>query len=68
MIAQLRSHPALTGILGSVTGWASVDLLRAAQFAAAALAALVSLGTLIIIWPKIWAQLGAWWADRPWRK
>lgn len=60
MIAQLRQHPALTGTLGTVTGWASVDFLRAAQFAAASLAALVSLGTLIIIAPKVWAQLHAW--------
>jgi hypothetical protein len=50
----------MTGILGSITGWASVDFLRTAQIAAALLAALVSLGTAIIIAPKVWAQLRAW--------
>lgn len=61
MIATLRSHPALTGSIGTVTGWASVDLLRTSQIAAALLAALVSLGTAIIIAPKVWAQLRAWY-------
>ena len=53
MIDQLRNHPALTGLIGSGFGWLSFDLLRAAQIAAAMLAALVSIGTLIIIAPKI---------------
>ena len=66
MITILRSHPIVTGIIGSITGWASVDFLRSAQIAAAGLAALVSLGTLIIIAPKVNAQLRSWWAQRPW--
>ena len=60
MIATLRSHPSVTGLIGTVTGWASVDLLRTSQIAAALLAALVSLGTAIIITPKVWAQLREW--------
>ena len=60
MIATLRSHPAMTGLIGTATGWASVDLLRMSQIAAALLAALVSLGTAIIITPKVWAQLREW--------
>lgn len=61
MLSVLRSHPALTGSIGTITGWASVDLLRTSQIAAAFLAALVSLGTAIIIAPKVWAQLRAWY-------
>ena len=53
MIDHMRNHPAITGLLGSGFGWLSFDLLRAAQIAAAMLAALVSIGTLIIIAPKI---------------
>lgn len=60
MLSMLRSHPGLTGSIGTVTGWASVDLLRTSQIAAAFLAALVSLGTAIIIAPKVWAQLVQW--------
>lgn len=60
MIAALRSHPSMTGILGTITGWASVDFLRYSQIMAAMLAALVSLGTAIIIAPKVWAQIKAW--------
>ncbi len=67
MISHLRQHSGLTGILGSITGWASVDLLRASQVVAAMLAGFVSLLTAVIIAPKAWAQLRAWWADRPWR-
>ena len=60
MLAILRNHTVTTGILGSISGWASVDFLRSAQIAAAFLAALVSLGTLIIIAPKVAAQLREW--------
>jgi hypothetical protein len=82
MIAHLRSHPGVTGIIGTVTGWVSVDLLRTAQFLAAFLAGLVSFLTLFIIAPKAiegmrsvyasavkaGAWLRAWWADRPWKR
>jgi len=68
MIATLRTHAGATGIIGTVTGWASVDLLRTSQIAAAILAGFVSLLTAVIIAPKAWAQLRAWWRDRPWRR
>ena len=61
LVTELRNHPALTGLFGSVTGWASLDLLRATQIFAGVTAGLVSLGTLIIIAPKIYAQLRKWW-------
>lgn len=60
MLDHLRNYPGMTGIVGSISGWASFDLLRTSQIAAAMLAALVSLGTFIIIAPKIWAQLRSW--------
>lgn len=70
MIVHLRNHPATTGLLGSVSGWAAVDWLRSAQIAAALLAALVSAGTFMIIAPRIldgimampakWRKFCAW--------
>lgn len=60
MIDHLRNHAGTTGIVGTISGWASFDLLRTSQIAAAFLAALVSLGTAIIIAPKVWAQLRSW--------
>lgn len=82
MIATLRAHPGFTGIIGSIAGWVSVDMLRLAQFTAATLAGLVSFLTLFIIAPKaiegaykvyetgakVGAWLRAWWLARPWRK
>lgn len=72
MIDRMRNHPAITGLFGSGFGWLSFDLLRSAQIAAALLAALVSLGTLIIItprileaimaWPEKWRKFRAWWS------
>lgn len=66
MIVHLRNHPATTGLLGSVSGWAAVDWLRAAQTWAAALAALVSAATFIIIAPKVLEAVMAMPAK--WRK
>lgn len=56
----LNAHPKYVGLLGTVAGWASFDFLRAAQFAAATLAALVSFCTLVLIAPKAWAQVRSW--------
>lgn len=61
MIEQLRNYPGATGIVGTISGWASFDLLRTSQIAAAMLAAVVSLGTAVIIAPKVWAQLRSWY-------
>ncbi len=60
MLEYLRNYPGATGIVGTISGWASFDLLRTSQIAAALLAAFVSLGTAIIIAPKVWAQVAAW--------
>lgn len=65
MIDHLRNYPGVTGIIGTISGWASFDLLRTSQIAAAMLAAIVSLGTAIIIAPKVIAQLRSWWTT--WR-
>lgn len=64
MIEQLRNYPGATGIVGTISGWASFDLLRTSQIAAAMLAALVSLCTVIIIAPKVITQLRAWLCRR----
>lgn len=60
MIDYLRSHPIATGIFGSLSGWISVDLLRAAQFFAGITAGFASVLTIIIIAPKAWEQLSKW--------
>lgn len=57
----VRSHPIATGIIGSLSGWVSVDLLRAAQFFAGVTAGVVSLLTAVIIAPKAWAQAVDWY-------
>lgn len=61
MLDHLRNYPGATGIVGTISGWASFDLLRTSQIAAALLAAFVSFGTAIIIAPKVWAQLRSWY-------
>lgn len=53
----LSDHPRLVAILGAVSGWASVDFLRAAQIAAAVLASLVSLCALILTGPQAVAKV-----------
>lgn len=47
-------------VLGAVSGWASFDLLRASQIAAAILASLVSICSIILIAPKVIGQVKRW--------
>jgi hypothetical protein len=61
-IDAINAHPRYVSILGTVAGWASFDFLRAAQFAAAILASLVSLCALILTAPKAIDQVKAWLA------
>lgn len=60
LVAALHEHPRLVAAAGAVSGWASLDLLRAAQFAAALLAMLVSLCALILTAPKALAEVRRW--------
>lgn len=53
MIQSLSKFPGCTGVLSTVSAFATIDFLRMSQIAAAILAGLVSLGTFIIILPKI---------------
>ncbi len=55
-----HDHPRLVAVVGALSGWASVDWLRTTQFAAAALAALVSLCALILTAPKAVAEVRRW--------
>ena len=59
-IDALNAHPKYVAWLGTVTGWATVDLLRSAQIVAAILAAMVSVCALILTAPKAWAQVMQW--------
>lgn len=57
MASILRDHPGTVGSIGAGSGWLSVRMIQHAQFAAAVLAALVSLCTLIIIFPTVCDRL-----------
>lgn len=59
-IETLNDHPRLVATLGAISGWASVDWLRASQIAAAFLAALVSLCALVLTAPKAVAEVRSW--------
>ncbi len=69
LLASLADHPRLLSLLGTVSGWFSVEhIARAkdfAQLAAAGLAMLVSLCALILTAPQAVAKLREWW--RAWR-
>lgn len=60
VLAILDERPRLVASLGAISGWASLDWLRAAQFAAATLAALVSLCALILTAPKAVQEVRRW--------
>jgi hypothetical protein len=60
LIESLQEYPRLIAFVGAFFGWASVDLLRTAQIAAAGLAALVSLCALILTAPKAIAEVRRW--------
>ena len=60
LIDSLNAQPKYFAWLGTFSGWLSFDLLRSAQFAAAFLAALVSLCALILTAPKAWAEFKTW--------
>jgi hypothetical protein len=70
LLASLYDHPRLVSVLGTVSGWFSVEhIARAkdfAQLAAAGLAMLVSVCALILTGPQALAKLRAWWAA--WRR
>jgi hypothetical protein len=63
--AALHDHPRLVAFLGTLSGWASVDLLRTAQIAAAILAATVSLCALILTAPKALTEVRRWFLNSP---
>lgn len=59
-LSEIREHPVVVGILGSLSGWASFDLLRAAQIFAGLAAGLVSVCTLAIVLPKAIQEVRSW--------
>ncbi len=69
-LSVLSEHPRLVSLLGTVSGWFSVEsIARAkdfAQLAAAGLAMLVSLCALVLTAPQAWAKLREWWTT--WRR
>jgi hypothetical protein len=56
----LHAHPRMVAFIGTLSGWLSVDYLKVAQFAAALMAALVSLCALILTLPKAVAEVRRW--------
>lgn len=60
LIETLQEHPRLVATAGALSGWASLDLLRTAQIAAAILATLVSVCALILTAPKAVAEVRRW--------
>ena len=65
VLAVLNENQRPVALLGAVSGWAGFDLLRAAQFTAAALACLVSLCALILTGPQAVRKVVGWY--RHWR-
>lgn len=57
---SLQEHPRLVALFGTVTGWMSVDFLRAAQVTAAILASVMTLCSIILIAPKVAAEIRRW--------
>lgn len=64
MLKSIGEHPRIVALLGTASGWFSVEQIGtardAAQFTAAMLAAAVSLCALIITAPKAWAIVRGW--------
>jgi len=59
-LSSFKAHPITTGLIGSISGWFSFDLLRASQIFAGVTAGLLSLTTLFITIPKAY-QYARWW-------
>jgi hypothetical protein len=57
---MIKEHPITISSIGAVSGWFSVSLVQTAQFAAAFLAALVSLCALILVAPKAIREVRRW--------
>lgn len=57
---MIKEHPITISTVGAISGWFSVNLVQTAQFAAAALAALVSLCALILAAPKAVREVRSW--------
>jgi len=61
IVSILQKNPGATGFLGTVSAISAWDFLRTAQIAAATLAGLVSIMTVIILAPKCFANIRAAW-------
>lgn len=66
VIKFLQDHPALTSTFGAVSAWAAVFLV-VVQILAAILACIVSICSLILIWPKV-KEVIVKWGARKWIK
>lgn len=60
IIDSMQSSPRVVSLLGAVSGWLSLDMLRTAQIFAAIVAGLVSLCALILTAPKAIAEVRRW--------
>lgn len=57
---MIKEYPITISTVGSISGWFSVNLVQTAQFAAATLAALVSLCAFILVAPKAIREVRSW--------
>jgi len=57
---MIKEYPITISTVGSISGWFSVNFVQTAQFAAAALAALVSLCAFILVAPKAIREVRSW--------
>lgn len=56
----LQDNPRAVALFGTATGWLSLDLLRAAQITAAILASVMTLCSIILVAPKVVAEIRRW--------
>jgi len=57
LLGYLKSHPAICGLLGMLTGTIGVWFAENAHLVSAYSATLLSIGSFIVISPKVFAQL-----------
>lgn len=60
LIHELQSHPRAVSFFGMLSGWLSVDYLRAAQITAAVLASLATLCSVILVARKTIVEVRSW--------
>lgn len=56
----LQDNPRAVALFGTATGWLSFDLLRTAQITAAILASVMTLCSIVLVVPKVVAEVRRW--------